>query len=148
MSLFRCAPTDRKRPIFNWIHRIIGLGGLFCSCKFYLSSPPLFDPILLSIGIGPTVVNYFPGAAIWWGKKFSMGLNQKYWNGDPAMGIMIFYFVVLGVTAIALEIHMFVTEVVKNPSEIVSSHLLATFFVLQSSSSRLKTARNSNERIR
>ncbi len=33
ISLFRCSPTDSKRPIFNWIHRFLGISGWCISGK-------------------------------------------------------------------------------------------------------------------
>lgn len=80
ISLMRCSPTDAKRPIFNWIHRFLGITA-WC----------------------------IAATTIWIATFFKLGLSMDE-NGITPRAIIIFYWVSLVVAVIMMEIHAWVTE--------------------------------------
>jgi len=82
MALFRCKPDGKYRPIFNWIHRFLGVSS-WC---------------LASV-------------TIWWATNFrSVGIYNGYDHGTTPRALMILLWAGLGATLIALEVHLTATE--------------------------------------
>jgi hypothetical protein len=64
-ALFRCDPEHRRRVIFNWIHRVIGIGAWICAaicitiaCRLFtkrFTNPNMAFALCLTIIIGTTL---------------------------------------------------------------------------------------------
>jgi len=82
MSLLRCKPGTKYRPIYNWIHRLTGVGGIILAST----------AICLAVEIEWNFLR--PTDAYGWAPK----------------GFVIGYLIAIGIIFIGLELHVYWTE--------------------------------------